>query len=222
MKTSILKVLRFLFGLTYKEANGFQLLAMLLLIVVFLPRLTLKIMPDPEIPPMDSVRIDSVMRLLEAASAVEISVPSKEKTPIPPKPKWQVLEINLNKTDTTELKRIRGIGSVLSRRIIAYRNLLGGFVNVGQLYEVYGLDSSVVAENSDKFMISGEFEPLKIKINNLGIEELARHPYLSYRNSRVIVNYREQHGNYSSINDLLQSIPLPDSVARKIEPYLDF
>lgn len=48
-------------------------------------------------------------------------------------------KIDLNSADTTALKRIPGIGSYYARKIIAYRERLGGFVWASQVDEVEGL-----------------------------------------------------------------------------------
>lgn len=52
---------------------------------------------------------------------------------------YDTVRVELNSADTTELKRLRGIGSVLSVRIVKYRNKLGGFSSVEDLKNVYGL-----------------------------------------------------------------------------------
>jgi len=52
---------------------------------------------------------------------------------------YDTVRVELNSADTTELKRLRGIGSVLSARIVKYRNKLGGFSSVEDLKNVYGL-----------------------------------------------------------------------------------
>lgn len=49
------------------------------------------------------------------------------------------LLIELNAADTTELKKLDGIGSAYAKRIVKYRDLIGGFVRKEQLLEVYGL-----------------------------------------------------------------------------------
>ena len=52
----------------------------------------------------------------------------------------EVLKIELNKADSVELVKLRGIGPVLSKRIIRYRTSLGGkFHSVDELRNVYGL-----------------------------------------------------------------------------------
>lgn len=52
---------------------------------------------------------------------------------------YESLRIELNSADTTELKKLRGIGSKLSQRIVKYRTKLGGFSSKEQLRSVYGL-----------------------------------------------------------------------------------
>ena len=44
--------------------------------------------------------------------------------------------ISLNSADTTELKKIPGIGSVIARRIVNYRKRLGAFCRIEQLQEI--------------------------------------------------------------------------------------
>ena len=44
----------------------------------------------------------------------------------------------LNRADTQQLISVYGIGPVFARRIIRYRELLGGFYRPDQLMEVYG------------------------------------------------------------------------------------
>lgn len=59
------------------------------------------------------------------------------KDTIPYIPKYEEGTIvDLNKADTSILKRIPGIGSTLARMIVVYRQRLGGFYDVSQLQEV--------------------------------------------------------------------------------------
>lgn len=56
-----------------------------------------------------------------------------------PKVNYDTVRVELNSADTTELKRLRGVGSVLSARIVKYRKIIGGFKTVEQLEKIYGL-----------------------------------------------------------------------------------
>ena len=54
--------------------------------------------------------------------------------------------MEINAADAEDWQKFRGIGPVLSKRILGFKNLLGGFIEVDQLYLVYGLDSSLVED----------------------------------------------------------------------------
>ncbi|MBA22128.1 MAG: hypothetical protein CMP52_02125 [Flavobacteriales bacterium] len=66
---------------------------------------------------------------------------------MPKKSKAIVVEVkDINKATAEELKQIRGIGAVLSKRIVNYRSRLQGFEDLDQFFEVYGLDSLVAQQ----------------------------------------------------------------------------
>lgn len=49
---------------------------------------------------------------------------------------------------------------------------------------------------------------------------MKKHPYISYYQARAIVQFRKQHGNYQSLEELLQIDLIEPSDFRKITPYL--
>lgn len=135
-------------------------------------------------------------------------------------PKKNVEKFDLNLADTTQLKSIYGIGPAIARRIAAYRSSLGGFIMLDQLYEVWGLDSTVVRRLAEKSVIATGFTPDKLPINHCGEQELARHPYIRTKLARAIVNYRFQHGNFGSVDDLRKVIIVDEKAFQRIVPYL--
>ena len=127
---------------------------------------------------------------------------------------------DLNKADTTQLQAINGIGQRLALRILKYREALGGFIDPIQLYEVYKLDSVVVKRLIYSSFIEPDFQPRRLNINSASKTDLAAHPYLTHKMADVIVAYRFQHGNFSSVDDLRQ-LPAFDSTTRaKVQRYL--
>ncbi len=132
-----------------------------------------------------------------------------------------IIQHDINLADTASLKSVRGIGSVLARRIIKYRDGLGGFIHIDQLKEVFGLDSMVISALNE-FYISDEFIPKKIAINKATEKELDAHPYLSLRDAKTILTFRAQHGNYSSADELMKIKTMKESTVTKIGPYLSF
>ena len=128
--------------------------------------------------------------------------------------------LDLNKADSLELQEVYGVGKKLSARIIRFREALGGFVSMDQLYEVYSLDSAVIERLRERYILAEEFQPRTIDLNTDSLEYLAKHPYISFREAKLIIAYREQHGNYTDPRTLL-NIPLIDEdKLTKLVPYL--
>ncbi len=144
-----------------------------------------------------------------------------EKRPdFTPQTKKPFENFNLNEADTAQLKRIYGIGNTLSVRIIKYRDRLGGFTSMNQLYEVYGLDSVVVVELASKSFIAADYLPDKIYINQATEKELAAHPYISYSLAKALTTYRFQHGNFQAVEDVRKIVLVDETLYQKIKPYL--
>ena len=137
------------------------------------------------------------------------------------KKSYPKISIELNSADTTMLKQIYGIGSVLSNRIVRYRDLLGGFHSKNQLLNVYALDTNVYEDF--KHQISVDLSLVqKIDINFASANELSKHPFISYKLANSIVNYRSNHGKFSRDYELM-NLYLIDTVTFNILlPYLDF
>lgn len=128
--------------------------------------------------------------------------------------------ISLNSTDTAEWKKIPGIGSSYSSRIVKYRTLLGGFVSKEQLLEVYGIDPEMYSRISP--YVAEDHNWSKIKINELEFKDLLRHPYLNYSQVQVIVNLRHKKGNITSTNELSMFDEFTNEDIERLKPYLEF
>ncbi len=128
--------------------------------------------------------------------------------------------IFLNKSDTTDWKKIPGIGSTYASRIVKYRDLLGGFVSVDQLREVYGIDDKLFVKIYPYVEVDGEYT--KIAVNKLEFKELLRHPYLNYKQVKAIFDLRRRKGNISSINELALLNEFASEDIERLAPYLEF
>lgn len=131
------------------------------------------------------------------------------------------LHIDLSIADTAALQQIWGIGSVLASRILKFREALGGFHQLEQVKEVYGI-SDEQFEKMQPLLFLGDKPLKKIAVNQLTAAQLAQHPYISHKEAMHIVSYREQHGAFTSETDLTKLYALTDDFLRKIAPYLDF
>ena len=120
---------------------------------------------------------------------------------------------DLNTSSVRDLTQVRGIGEVLSKRIVRYRRRLQGFDEFDQLYEVYGLDSLVDEKVKRQFKLITKPERVKIPITEVTMEVLLRIPYLSKFEAKKIIGLRTRNRNLSFEN--LRSDPGVDSL--KIE-----
>ena len=94
--------------------------------------------------------------------------------------------IELNSADSAKLTELKGIGASFARRIVNYRNRLGGFVNKDQLKEVYGVDDDRYAEMQAQVSIDPSHIK-KIHINKVDFDGLRYFPYLTFKQMNAIV-----------------------------------
>lgn len=129
-----------------------------------------------------------------------------------------IFDINL--ADTLDLECLRGIGPSYSRRIINYRNKLGGYISLSQLKEVYGMTDSLYNSIIPSLIIENP-NPRKININKCNIKELISHPYLDYYISKSIIKFREDIKGIDSLSQLKLIQILDQETYNKIIPYLE-
>lgn len=127
--------------------------------------------------------------------------------------------VGLNDADTMDLQQLAGIGPAFAKRIVKYRELLGGFCAKEQLLEVYGMDST-------KFTAIAEYVTVdpslirKMNINTISIKEMIKHPYFEFYIAKSILNHRNEIGKYTDIAQIKEAKLIYDQLFRKIEPYL--
>lgn len=127
--------------------------------------------------------------------------------------------VELNTADSATLVALRGIGPKTAKRIVDYRNKLGGFVKTEQLTELWGFDPDVLYDLQDRITVDAGKAKL-FNVNNVTQDELKQHPYFKYKLSQAIVNYRMQHGPYRQLADLRKIVLVNDSVYQRIILYL--
>lgn len=135
----------------------------------------------------------------------------------PRKATSQAIDINLS--DSASWEQLPAIGSKLASRIILFRERLGGFYNVRQVVETFGISDS--AYNVIVPYLQYSETPLNmININVITTSELAKHPYVRWNVAQAIVNYRNQHGPFRDINDLKSVTTVTRELFEKLSPYL--
>jgi len=129
--------------------------------------------------------------------------------------------IPINRADSAQLLPLPGIGPVFSGRIIRYRELLGGFVSVHQLSEVYGLGPETV-ERIEASILVDTTAIRRLDMNSASFSDLLRHPYLDYADVQALVRYRDFNGRIGSVGEIRENHLLSDSTLTRIIPYMDF
>jgi competence protein ComEA len=131
--------------------------------------------------------------------------------------KFEVTDIN--EADSAGWSRLPGIGMNLASRIVHFRSRLGGFYQVEQVGETFGLPDSSFRKIKPYLRMNG-VSLHQIDLNNSTREMLASHPYIRWQIAKRIVDYRQQHGGFQSVDELLQLAQMDSATFEKIKPYL--
>lgn len=134
-------------------------------------------------------------------------------------PHVRLSSIDINTADTSAFISLPGIGSKLAARIIHFREKLGGFYAVDQLSEVYGLPDSVFQLVRPRLAITTAAIQT-LNLNTVEATQLKEHPYFRWPIANAIIAYRRQHGDFSSVDQLLQLTVITPEQLKKMAPYI--
>ena len=123
--------------------------------------------------------------------------------------------IDLNQADTTELKKIPGIGSRIARSIVNRRRLLGGFYQIEQLGEI-----RLKAEKLRSWFSVDAGKIHRININKASVERMMHHPYISYYQAKVIAEYRKKKGKVRDLKQLMLYEEFTPADFERMAPYV--
>jgi DNA uptake protein ComE-like DNA-binding protein len=127
---------------------------------------------------------------------------------------------DLNKVTAEDLKKINGIGEVLSARAIKFRDRLGGFLLDEQLYDVYGLDKEVADRALNRFTVQSPPLVVKINVNEASVGQLSELVYIPRSVAQGIVDFRNVHGSVEAWEDLIKIKDFPAEKIERIKLYL--
>jgi DNA uptake protein ComE-like DNA-binding protein len=152
-----------------------------------------------------------------------ISIPEQKNEYAERKPETKEIKkkvlIDLNTADSVGLLTLYGIGPSFAKRIIKYRNLLGGFYSKSQLLEVYGFDQERLVKIADYCEV-GTTGLKKINVNKVRTDELKKHPYLDYYTAKAIVDQRVILGKFSTLQQIKEISLIHEELFAKIKNYL--
>jgi len=171
---------------------------------------------------MDTVLAESLMPYINIMHSD--TAPSERETQIEVAAAKAIsleVKIDINRCNPSDLEVLRGIGPVLSARILKYRDLLGGYVSVSQLKEVYGLADSVFNDISKAITIDSS-AVRQININSAGFVELDRHPYIERYEAQSIIKYRQIKGRIEGSEELSKNRIFDAEKLYILKPYLVF
>ncbi|UZD22712.1 helix-hairpin-helix domain-containing protein [Algoriphagus halophytocola] len=226
MKTRFFYWMKTYLGFSRKETQGFVLLIPALLMLVLIPEVLglISSARSRDFHIQYQTQLDSIQKagfdLIGSPGPVfnpQDTVENKQTN----QQSENLIRIPFSEADSVTLQIVPGVGPATASRIVKFRESLGGLHHKNQLYEVYGIKP----ETADGVWEFFDFSPQvfrKIQINEVEVGELAKHPYISYSEAKVLIAYRTQHGNYRSVDDLQEIKIFRSEWIAKISPYLDF
>ncbi|MEO8235003.1 MAG: helix-hairpin-helix domain-containing protein [Flavobacterium sp.] len=136
--------------------------------------------------------------------------------------KEKIIIININDASKDDLMKIYGIGDAISDRILKQKEVLGSFVSMDQMQDIWGLSSEVIDQLNSHFKVSGTSTINKIDLNNISTKELTKFPYFKYALAKEIVTYRSMNNGIKNIEDLTKIKGFPVDKIKIIALYLKF
>ena len=133
-------------------------------------------------------------------------------------PTASIKQIDINTADSIQFVSLPMIGPATTKKILKFRNALGGFYSIEQLKEVYGMKDSVYQLIQPR-LISSSITIRKINVNSASYEEFKKHPYINHVVASTIVAYRQKHGNYKALEKLKNVGTIDDALFDKLKNY---
>ena len=160
----------------------------------------------------------------KASASSSSHQPSLSKPQVPQPDRWpkafkypEGTLVDANTADTTELKKIPGIGSGIARAIVRYRERLGGFYTLQQLEEIKYMTPELL-----RWFRLGSDSVRPLDINRAGLDQLRAHPYLNFYQAKVIVEHRRKRGKITSLSQLSLYEEFTEKDLERIAAYLRF
>jgi len=129
------------------------------------------------------------------------------------------LMIELNSADSLTLEKLNGVGPSYAKRIISYRNLLGGYYSSKQISEIYNFPEETFLKIQNNIYVD-TLQITKLRINFAEYAELVSHPYLNKEQVRALLKYRNREGAFKTIDELANIEGFDLKTINRILPYV--
>lgn len=127
--------------------------------------------------------------------------------------------VNINEADSAMLDQVPGIGPTLSKRIIRYRKMLGYYVSIDQLENVYGL-SEANFERMKAYLNVGEVESYPRRdLNEAFSRSLALYPFMDQALAESLIAYRRELGRFDTWEEVSQVPGLTEDALEGLRMY---
>ena len=166
------------------------------------------------------VRVGAAYRKKKEASRDEERRTYREKTPkhVETRKFQTMTKVDVNEADTALLRRIPGVGEKISEAIVRYRERLGGFHSVEQLREI----KIVSPELLEWFTVSSPSAVQKVNLNQASFQALNSHPYISYEQTKSLLQYCRLYGDVKDEATLLSTGIFTQEELEKLRPYIAY
>lgn len=125
--------------------------------------------------------------------------------------------MDINNADTVLLKQVPNIGSYRAKKIVKYREQLGGYTDINQLNEIE-IDSDLFTE----WFVIDTASVRRINANTATLKEMIKHPYLQYHQAKIIEKHRRKYGKIVSISQLKMYSEFTSEDIDRLCKYLSF
>lgn len=128
-------------------------------------------------------------------------------------------KMDINSADSAQLVSLRGIGPYYARKIIAYRDALGGYYCKEQLMEIKGIDEEKFSGFEESIIVDTT-KIIHFTLDTISEEALTAHPYIGKIAARAIVRLR----GLGIVNDsiLMKESILDETQTERVKNYVIF
>lgn len=127
--------------------------------------------------------------------------------------------VELNSANEQQLEQLRGIGPSFANRIIKYRTMLGGYVSVNQVVEVYGFTQEMFDNIKSQLQVDAS-KVKKLNVNTATFKQLVTHPYIDKTEANAILNYRKFVKKIQTLDEMVKQKAVSREFIEKLTPYL--